>query len=97
MEEKNLLLKTPHRFNIMAKSVASYNHSFELLIKDLKRYRKDVGNFSCGLDGYESFEKKIWMYTEENKKERIQVFREHLQDTKERFEQTEERILSYKR
>ena len=41
MEEKNLLLKTPHRFHIMAKSVASYNHSFELLIKDLKRYRKN--------------------------------------------------------
>ena len=41
MEEKNLLIKTEHRFNIMAKSVATYNHSFELLIKDLKRYRKN--------------------------------------------------------
>ena len=41
MEDKNLLLKTPHRFSITAKSVASYNHSFELLVKDLKRYRKN--------------------------------------------------------
>ena len=41
MEDKNLLIKTMNRFNIMAKSVASYNHSFELLVKDLKRYRKN--------------------------------------------------------
>ena len=41
MEEKNLLIKTANRFHIMAKSVASYNHSFELLVKDLKRYRKN--------------------------------------------------------
>lgn len=41
MEEKNLLINTSNRFNIMAKSVATYNHSFELLIKDLKRYRKN--------------------------------------------------------
>lgn len=39
MEDKNLLLKTPYRYNITAKSVASYNNSFELLLKDLKRYR----------------------------------------------------------
>ncbi len=41
MEEKNLLIKTENRFNITAKSVASYNHSFELLMKDLQRYRKN--------------------------------------------------------
>ena len=41
MEDKNLLIKTPNRFHVMAKSVASYNHSFELLIKDLRRYRKN--------------------------------------------------------
>ena len=41
MEEKNLLVRTENRFHIMAKSVATYNHSFELLIKDLKRYRKN--------------------------------------------------------
>lgn len=41
MEDKNLLIKTPNRFQVMAKSVASYNHSFELLVKDLKRYRKN--------------------------------------------------------
>ena len=41
MEERNQLLKTSHKFNITAKSVASYNHSFELLVKDLKRYRKN--------------------------------------------------------
>ena len=42
MEDKNLLIKTENRFSIMAKSVASYNHSFELLVKDLKRYRKNA-------------------------------------------------------
>ncbi|MBR5596160.1 MAG: transcription-repair coupling factor [Lachnospiraceae bacterium] len=41
MEERNLLIKTSHRFSITAKSVASYNHSFELLLKDLKRYKKN--------------------------------------------------------
>ncbi len=41
MEDKKLLLKTQNKFDITAKSVASYNHSFELLIKDLKRYGKN--------------------------------------------------------
>ena len=41
MEEKKLLIKTANRFSLTAKSVASYNHSFELLVKDLKRYRKN--------------------------------------------------------
>lgn len=41
MEDKKLLIKTQNRFDITAKSVASYNHSFELLIKDLNRYRKN--------------------------------------------------------
>ena len=41
MEDKNLLIKTGNRFDIAAKSVASYNHSFELLVKDLTRYRKN--------------------------------------------------------
>lgn len=40
MEERLTLLKTENRFNITAKSIASYNNSFELLIKDLKRYKK---------------------------------------------------------
>ena len=41
MEDKKLLIKTENKFDITAKSVASYNHSFELLIKDLNRYRKN--------------------------------------------------------
>ena len=41
MEDKKLLIKTQNRCDITAKSVASYNHSFELLIKDLNRYRKN--------------------------------------------------------
>ncbi len=41
MEDKAVLLRTEHRFNIMAKSIAPYNNSFELLIKDLKRYKKE--------------------------------------------------------
>ena len=41
MEDKAALFKTEYRFNIMAKSIAPYNNSFELLIKDLKRYKKD--------------------------------------------------------
>ena len=40
MEDKAALLKTEYRFSIEAKSIASYNSSFELLIKDLKRYKK---------------------------------------------------------
>ena len=41
MEETKPLIKTADRFSVTAKSVASYNHSFELLVKDLKRYRKN--------------------------------------------------------
>lgn len=40
MEDKAALLKTDFRFSIMAKSIASYNNSFELLVRDLKRYKK---------------------------------------------------------
>ena len=40
MEDKAALLKTENRFSVDAKSIASYNNSFELLIKDLKRYKK---------------------------------------------------------
>ena len=40
MEDKAALLKTEYRFSVEAKSIASYNNSFELLIKDLKRYKK---------------------------------------------------------
>ncbi|MBQ3105453.1 MAG: transcription-repair coupling factor [Lachnospiraceae bacterium] len=39
MEDKNVLIRTEDRCNITARSVASYNNSFELLRKDLKRYR----------------------------------------------------------
>ncbi len=38
---KNTLLKAGRKFDIGAKSVASYNNSFEALVKDLKYYRKN--------------------------------------------------------
>lgn len=41
MDLKNPLVKPVKRFDIQAKSVVSYNNSFEALIKDLKRYRKN--------------------------------------------------------
>ncbi len=37
---KNSLFKADKKFDIGAKSVASYNNSFEALLKDLKRYKK---------------------------------------------------------
>ncbi len=40
MEEKAELLKTKHHFSLTAKSIVSYNNSFELLVKDLKQYKK---------------------------------------------------------
>ena len=40
MEERNHSIPTKFNYNITAKSIASYNHSFELLVKDLKRYVK---------------------------------------------------------
>ncbi len=41
IDMKNTLLKAGRKFDIGAKSVASYNNSFEALVKDLKRYRKN--------------------------------------------------------
>lgn len=41
IDMKNSLLKAERKFDIGAKSVASYNNSFEALVKDLKRYRKN--------------------------------------------------------
>lgn len=41
MEDKGTLVKTQHHYNLTAKSIAPYNNSFELLIKDLKRYKKE--------------------------------------------------------
>ena len=40
MEERNIGCAIESRYNILAKSIASFNHSFELLVKDLKRYKK---------------------------------------------------------
>ena len=40
MDGKNPLLKTEKKYSIEAKSMASYNNSFEELVKDLKRYKK---------------------------------------------------------
>ncbi len=38
--QKNSFFSTESRFSVTAKSIASYNNSFELLVKDLRRYRK---------------------------------------------------------
>lgn len=38
---KNSLMKADKKFDIGAKGVASYNSSFEALVKDLKRYKKN--------------------------------------------------------
>ena len=41
LETKNPLFKPAHKFEIAARSIASYNNSFEALVKDLKRYKKN--------------------------------------------------------
>lgn len=41
LDFKNLLFPTQHKFEISAKSIAPYNNSFEALVKDLKRYKKN--------------------------------------------------------
>lgn len=40
LESKSALFKPDRKYEIMARTVASYNNSFEELVKDLKRYRK---------------------------------------------------------
>ena len=41
MDGKNPLFKSDKRFSIQVKSIPSYNNSFEALVKDLTRYRKN--------------------------------------------------------
>lgn len=41
MDLKNPLIKVQRHFDIPAKSISSYNNSFEALVKDLKRYKKN--------------------------------------------------------
>ncbi len=41
MDRKSPLFKAEKKFDIGAKSITSYNNSFEALLKDLKRYRKN--------------------------------------------------------
>jgi len=40
MEAKNPLLKAEHQFAVQARSLSSYNNSFDALVKDLKAYKK---------------------------------------------------------
>ena len=40
MEGKNPLVKADHKFAVQARSLPSYNNSFESLVKDLKNYKK---------------------------------------------------------
>ena len=41
MDFKSTLLKPDKKYDMIAKSVASYNNSFEALVKDLKRYKRN--------------------------------------------------------
>ncbi len=41
ISQKNVLFPTEKKFSITARSIASYNNSFELLVKDLRRYKKN--------------------------------------------------------
>lgn len=41
MDLKNPLIKAQKQFGISAMSISSYNNSFEALVKDLKRYKKN--------------------------------------------------------
>lgn len=86
--------------NMLDEEIESINRWERMLREwqqDLKLYRKDAGNFPCGLDGYEPLEKKIWQYTEEEGAEMEKACREHLQDTAERLEQAEEQIRTHER
>lgn len=41
MDGKNPLFKSDKKFNVQVRSIPSYNNSFEALVKDLARYRKN--------------------------------------------------------
>lgn len=41
MDKKNPLIKVQKHFDILTKSISSYNNSFEALVKDLKYYKKN--------------------------------------------------------
>lgn len=41
MDRRSPLFKTDKKYDIGAKSIVSYNNSFEALVKDLKRYKKN--------------------------------------------------------
>lgn len=41
MDLKNPLIKVQRHFDIVTKSISSYNNSFEALVKDLKRYKRN--------------------------------------------------------
>lgn len=41
IDRKGSLLKADARFDVTAKSIAPYNNSFETLLKDLRRYKKE--------------------------------------------------------
>lgn len=41
LDMKNPIVKAEYKFDILAKSISSYNNSFESLVKDLEKYRKN--------------------------------------------------------
>ena len=41
LDMKNPIVKASRKFDITSKSIASYNNSFEALVKDLERYRRN--------------------------------------------------------
>ncbi len=77
--------------------LSSWERALREWQQDLKQYRKNAGNFPCGLDRYELLEKKIWQYTEEDSAALQRVYREHMQDTAERLEPAEKQIRAYER
>lgn len=77
--------------------LSSWERALREWQQDLKQYRKNAGNFPCGLDRYELLEKKIWQYTEEDSAALQRVYREHMQDTAERLEPAEKQSRAYER
>lgn len=41
LDMKNPIIKAENKFDIMAKSISPYNNSFDALVKDLQKYRKN--------------------------------------------------------
>lgn len=47
MDGKNPIMKADQKFAVQARSLPSYNNSFDALVKDLKAYKKKATVFCC--------------------------------------------------